>query len=180
MRYLSLCAVVVLSHACTTADIRQKPSRPAVVPDGWDASYDYNSGIKPFLRQHYDSARLEGATAYVYIYSDASSRCRMLRRAMRDERISLQLRDVRITMLDYWRLRRTYEVSPGNAFDPGNASATFVKISMDGDLTDEMFHMGVYMYRQDLYYEDGYSDDRPTLSDLAKELGRFLSRNAEI
>lgn len=162
MRFLMLCAIAVMC-SCTTAGTQHKPSHPSVVPDGWITDYDYDSGMRSYLRRQYDSARLEGATAYVYIYSDKNSYCRRLRRAMGDERISLVLRDARVSMLDFWRLKRTYAVSPENALDPGNFSATFVKISMDGDLTDEVFHMRVYMYLQDVYYEGGIYDHIPSL-----------------
>ena len=179
--FVGLFATIVLLAACTTADVHRGPSRPAVVPAGWVADYDYESGIQRYLRQQYDSARLEGATAYVYLYSDAGTRCRTIRRSMKRERIAPLLRDVRVSMLDYWRLKDLYKTSQGVAFDPGDASGTFVKISMDGLLTDVMFHAGVFLYRPDLLYEYGYSEPRkPTFEEFAEELKRFFTRNAEI
>lgn len=175
-----LVATVLLTTGCAPTVLQGRVRHPAVVPAGWTAEYDYASGIRRYLRQQFNSAIVEGATAYIYIYSDRSERCRSLRRFMNRESVAPLFRDVRISMLDIWKLYDLHEKYPHAAFDPGDRSAVFVKIASDGTLSDQMFYAGLYFYNPYLLEDHGYPDlAQPSLGDLAAELQRFFAKNSE-
>jgi hypothetical protein len=99
---------------------------------------------------------------------------------MRREIAAPLLRDVRITMLDYWRIRRLY-LTTELAFNPGDSLALFVKITMDGNLSDAMFDADLHLYHPRRQYESGYSQLlQPTLPAFAEEVRQFFERHAEI
>ena len=180
-RYSLLLATVLLATGCAPTVLQARVRQPAVVPAGWTAEYDYASGIHRYLRRQVDSAIVEGATAYIYMYNDSSERCRSLRRWMSRESVSPLFRDVRISMLDFWRLNDLHNRYPDVAFDPGITSGVFVKIASDGTLSDAMFYASLFLYSPHLLHDFGYPGlDRPTLRDLAVELQQFFAKNAEI
>lgn len=177
--YSLLVAAVLLATGCAPTVLQGRVRQPAIVPAGWTAEYDYASGIYPYLRQQVDSAIVEGATAYIYIYSDRSERCRSLRRLMDRDFVSPLFRDVRISMLDFWKLHDLYKSHPAVAFDPGISSGVFVKIASDGTLSDAMFYAALFWYKPHLLHDFGYPDlGRPTLRGFATELQRFFAKNA--
>jgi hypothetical protein len=179
-RFGGLLAFAFIS-AC--AAIRAEPqwSGPTVIPAGWAADYDYVSGLRQYLRGQHDRARLEGATAYVYIYMDLNEHCIGIRKSMQRGMVAAAFHDVRITMLNYDRLKWLYPRKPKVAFDPGNREAIFVKIAADGGLSDAIFDAHAYRYHPEWLRDFGYSDPiQPTLSEYAEALQKFFETNAEI
>jgi len=172
-------AAIVLA-GCTGAGIGQGPSKPAVVPAGWAADYDYASGIRSYLLQQYNSARLEGATAYVYIYLDADSMCKSRRTLMTSEHYSSALRHARVSMLSYWRLKSVHKKSPELAFDPGTVVGAFVKITKDGDL-GPIFHANGFWLGPYDRFKPSYSEPKhPTWEEYVQALQSYFAENAEI
>jgi len=173
---------VVAITACATTPVEPKWGPPKIVPRGWIADYDYTSGLKLYLRRQYDSARLEGATAYIYIYTDLDPHCLRVREFVRDGQIAAAFRDVRITMLNYDRLRWLYPRSAGIAFDPGHHEPSIVKISMDGDLADTIIYPDYYLYHPWRVLPRNMLDQvKPlTLPQLVEKLQQFFQANNEI
>ena len=172
-------ATVLLTTACAPTTLRGRVHQPAVVPTRWTAEYDYASGIHRYLRSQFDNAIVEGATPYIYIYADSSEHCRMLRRLMDRKLVSPLLRDVRISMLDYWRLHDLHKKYPEVAFDPGISAGVFVRITKDGTLS-EIFYAELFLNHPYELREFGYPHLRqPSLRDFAAELQRFFEKNAE-
>lgn len=129
--------------SCTAA--MPRPSKPDVQPSGWAADYDYSTNIWRYLRDQYNAAVVEGATAYLYIYSDRSGHCRSIRKMIARGRINA-FDDVRITMLNYDRLWRMHFDKPDTSFDPGPFAAAFVKIDRNGGLARDQFRADLYLY----------------------------------
>ena len=147
---------------------------------GWIADYDYVSGLRPYLRSQYVRARAEGATAYVYVYSDSSEHCLNIRRLIDREVVATAFHDVRVTMLSYERLKSLYLRAPRLAFDPGNVDALFVKIAADGTLSDAIFYAHLYLYHPEKLRNFGYSYPmQPTLTEFADALQKYFEANAE-
>lgn len=167
--------------ACAAMTAEPEWNEPAVIPAGWVADYDYVSGLRQYLRGQHDRARLEGATAYVYIYSDPNEHCRRIRELMERDMVALAFQNVRITMLSYERLKWLYPRTPAVAFDPGNIEGIFVKIAADGGLSDAIFYAHLYLYHPHWLRDFGYSDPKqPTLPEFAEALQKFFETNAEI
>ena len=170
-----------LISACAATTTEPRWSGPAVVPAGWAADYDYVSALRQYLRGQHDRARLEGATAYVYIYRDSNKHCIGIRQLMERGMVAAAFHNVRITMLSYDRLKWLYPRRPSVAFDPGNEEAIFVKIAADGGLSDSIFYAHLYRYHPEALRDFGYSDPiQPTLSEYAEALQKFFETSAEI
>jgi len=165
--------------ACAAITAEPQWSEPAVVPAGWAADYDHVSGLRQYLRGQHDRARLEGATAYLYIYDDSNEHCVNIRKLMEHDTIAAAFRDVRITMLSYRRLKWLYARTPSVAFDPGNIEGVIVKINDDGGLSDDaIFYAHLYLYHPDWLFDFGYSDPKqPTLIEFAEGLQKFFVTN---
>lgn len=96
------------------------------------------------------------------------------------ERFAPLLRNVRVSMLDFWKLKMLSETNPRVAFNPGIASGVFAKITMDGDLSDAQFYAAVFLCCPDYSYKRGHSVSRMrTHLSLARELEEFFASNAE-
>lgn len=170
---------VILTAGCSGTQLQARVLRPAIVPDGWTADYDYASGMQPYLRRQVDNAIVEGATAYIYIYSDRSESCRSLRRLMSRDYETPLFRDVRVSMLDFWKLHASRKKYPGVAFDPGDWSGVFVKITSDGTFSEAMFYARMYLHSPYVLPDYGYEDPgRPTPRDFIAALRRFFADNA--
>ena len=165
------------------AAIRAEPQwrGPAVIPAGWAVDYDYVSGLRRYLRGQHDRARLEGATAYVYIYSDRNEHCIRIRESIKRDMVAAAFHNVRVTMLSYERLKWLYPRRPKVAFDPGNIEGIFVKIGADGGLSDAIFYAHLYWYHPEELRDFGYSDPKQaTLPEYAEALQKYFATNAEI
>ena len=179
-KHALLLMLVLLTTGCASSALKPRIREPAVVPPGWTADYDYASGMSRYLRQQFNDAIVEGATAYVYIYSDRSERCRTLRRLMSRNFESPLFSEVRISMLDFGTLHELHKRYPEVAFDPGYSSGVFVKIASDGNLSAPMFYASLYLHAPHALPRFGYPDPgRSTPRDFIAELRRFFAQNAD-
>jgi hypothetical protein len=147
------------------------------------ADYDYTSNIWTYLRYQYNSAVVEGATAYIYIYSDRDPHCVRIRKMVAKGQISGAFEDVRVTMLNYNRLLRLYRTKGKSSvsFYPADWGPALVKIAKDGGLTDAVMYPDLYLFHTDRLVEPGQPEPPPlTPAALESKLRDFFQSNDEI
>lgn len=185
MRLLSLLCVTLLAGVAACATTTREPvwTAPAVIPEGWIHDFDYASSITKYLRGQYDSARLEGASAYIYVYSDSDEHCLATRRLMRKPAVAAALRDVRITMLNHDRLKWLHTRNKEAAFDPGDLEPYMAKLSINGVLPASLMYPDAFRYHPEML--DDPMDKltgkpkRLTASRFAAELRKYFEAHNE-
>lgn len=169
--------------ACATTATEPTWHEPRVVPRGWISDYDYQSGLKEYLRHQYNSARLEGATAYLYLYSDSDWHCARIRQMMRNELLVVAFSETRITMLNYDRIKWLHGQYPQAIVDPGVEASISVKRSMDGDLTEVIAYPEIYIFHQGNLRQpvtgSPRESERMIIKDYAEGMRQFFRANIE-
>jgi len=144
---IALLAAVAAACVATSKEPIWSPAK--VAPARWIQGFDYKTDLVAHLRGQYDSARLEGATAYVYFYSDSNSHCLGTRRMMSLPEVAPVLENVRMTLLNADRLRWLHDQGDENIVDPGKWLPIIAKIAADGTLESGIFLPDLALYHQD-------------------------------
>lgn len=180
---LGTLVTLVALTACATAATEPTWHEPRVVPYGWIADYDYKSDLKQYLRHQYDSARLEGATAYMYLFTDSDWHCVRIRQMMRNELLVVAFGETRITMLNYDRIKWLYRQHAQAIFDPGIEAPIFVKISISGDLTEVIAYPELYLFHQGILKGpvtgSPRESERIMIKEFAESMRQFFLANSE-
>jgi hypothetical protein len=161
------------------ASMTPRPSNPSVVPAGWVADYDFSRDIWGYLREQFNAAVVEGATAYIYIYSDRNPHCIRVRKMIARGQVAA-FNDVRITLLSYDRLRRVFRDRADVSFDPGPVQPVIVKIASNGGLTTAHIYPDWYLYHPEWFMRLGLQVPEPmSPAALETELKAFFRSNSE-
>lgn len=186
MRSLSPLCVTLLAGVAACSTISREPvwTRPAVIPEGWVYDFDYASSIAKYLHEQYLSARVEGASAYIYVYRDSDEHCLATRRLMRKPAVAAALRDVRITMLNYDRLKWLHTRNSEVAFDPGDLEPYMARISINGVLPDSLMYPDMFLFHPELVDDpkdwSTFPRRRITARIFAEELRKYFEAHKEI
>lgn len=173
----TLARATVLVATAATAACAATGKEPAwsparLAPAGWAQDFDYRSDLATYLRVQYDRARQDGATAYVYFYSDSSSHCLGTRRVMSRPEVASALGNVTFTMLNADRLKWLHDQGVEGVMDPGEWVPVIARIAANGTLAQ-----GIFLPDVPLYHTDPRKSRRVTMQtgrDGRLEVRRFV------
>lgn len=131
---------------------------PKVIPDKWVADYDYESDMRSYLKAQYQSARDQGLTPYVYIYSDRYDHCRGLRVLMKRQIMRDALQGTYMVMLDHYELEKQYQLAPDPSLSikPLDITPVILPISKQGTLKADIFRPDLYLNHPEQIREAGF------------------------